>query len=234
MELIQNRGFTQNQLKTVAAIAMLMDHIGAELFPQIIVLRIVGRLAFPIFSYFIYEGFHYTHNKKSYLLKIFSMGMVCVVVYYLYSGEIYGNVLITLSASIVVLYGITAFKQRLTRGIKDKLYGFVFLSGCFLSIYFICIWLSVDYGFMGVLLPVFAELMDKRKGKRNRYIALTGFSVGVFLLSVQMGGIQYFSLLAILLLAAYSGRRGSADMKSFFYWFYPAHLAAIGIVAMVA
>lgn len=233
MELVQNRGFTQNQLKTVAAVAMLTDHIGAEFFPQIIMLRIIGRLAFPVFAYFIYEGFHYTHNKKDYLLRISLMGIVCVVGYYLYSGEICGNVLITFAASIIALYGIAAFKKRLTGGIKDKIYGFAFIIGCFLSVYFICIWLSVDYGFLGALLPFFAGFMDKWKGKRNRYMALAGFSVGVFLLSVQMGGIQYFSLLAIPLLAVYSGRRGSKNMKTFFYWFYPVHLAAIGIVAMI-
>lgn len=233
MELIQNRGFTQNQLKTIAAIAMLIDHIGAELFPQIIVLRIIGRLAFPVFSYFICEGFHYTHNKKDYLLKISLIGIVCVVVYYLCSGEIYGNVLITFSASIIALYGIAIFKRRLIGEMKDKLYGFAFITGCFLSVYLIRIWLSVDYGFFGVLLPVFAEFAGRLEGKRNRYTALIGFSVGMLLLSIRMGGIQYFGLLAIPLLAAYSGRRGSINMKSFFYWFYPVHLAAIGIVAMV-
>lgn len=226
------KGLTQNQLKIAAAIAMLIDHIGAEFFPQIIILRIIGRLAFPIFSYFIYEGFYYTHDKKGYLLKILLMGIACVVVYDLYSGEIYGNVLMTFSASMIVLYGLSIFRQRMTGSIKDKLYGFVFICGCLFSVYFICTWMPVDYGFWGVLLPVFAELTSEWKGKRNRYMALTGFLAGMIILSIQMGGIQYFSLLAIPLLAVYNGRRGSMNMKAFFYWFYPAHLAAIGIMAL--
>lgn len=52
MKHIQSYGFTQNQLKIVAAVSMLIDHIGAELFPEIIVLRIIGRLAFPVFFFF--------------------------------------------------------------------------------------------------------------------------------------------------------------------------------------
>ena len=53
MEIMQVRRLSQNQLKIVAAIAMLIDHIGAQILPQIVMLRIIGRLAFPIFSYFI-------------------------------------------------------------------------------------------------------------------------------------------------------------------------------------
>lgn len=233
MESVQSNGLTQNQLKTVAAIAMLIDHVGAQLFPQIIILRIIGRLAFPVFSYFIYEGYHYTHSKKDYLLKILLTGIVCAVVYYFYSGEIYGNVLITFSVSIIALHGISVFRQKMSGYIKDKLYGFTVMIGCFLFVYFFCSWLSVDYGLRGVLLPVFVELVRWKK-KRNQYIALMGFFVGVLLLSIQMGGIQHFSLLTIPLLATYNGRRGSMDMKSFFYWFYPAHLAAIGVVVLSA
>ena len=39
-----------NALKIVASIIMLVDHIGNVLFPKIICLRIIGRLAFPIFA----------------------------------------------------------------------------------------------------------------------------------------------------------------------------------------
>ena len=44
---------TQNELKLIAAAAMLLDHIGAQLLPGVLWLRIVGRLAFPVFSFCI-------------------------------------------------------------------------------------------------------------------------------------------------------------------------------------
>ena len=52
----KGRILTKNQIKIIAAIAMVLDHVGAEFFPQIEVLRIIGRLAFPIFAYSIFEG----------------------------------------------------------------------------------------------------------------------------------------------------------------------------------
>ena len=62
--------FTNNQLKIIAVASMLLDHVGTELFPQVTLLRIIGRLAFPVFSFMIAEGCFYTIDKKKYLLKI--------------------------------------------------------------------------------------------------------------------------------------------------------------------
>ena len=60
---------TNNQLKIIAVISMLLDHVGKELFPQYTILQIFGRVAFPIFSFMIAEGCLYTRDKKKYFLK---------------------------------------------------------------------------------------------------------------------------------------------------------------------
>ena len=44
-------------LKLIAAITMLIDHTGLILFPNQMIFRIIGRLAFPIYAYCIAEGF---------------------------------------------------------------------------------------------------------------------------------------------------------------------------------
>ena len=56
------KGLTNNQLKLIALVTMTLDHIGVVLFPQAQWLRIVGRLAFPIFAYMIAEGCRHTAN----------------------------------------------------------------------------------------------------------------------------------------------------------------------------
>ncbi|MCC8169065.1 MAG: conjugal transfer protein TraX [Oscillospiraceae bacterium] len=223
-------GFTQNQLKVIAAFFMAADHVGAELFPQLDILRIIGRLSFPIFAFFIYEGCKYTHSKPKYLARIFLLGLLCMAVYYIYEGEIYGNILITMSLSICVIYALQFFKSQIYGG--NKILGTAAVIVCICGAAVVCSLVYIDYGICGVLLPAFAEAFDGCSS-RNKHMPLLGFAVGLFLLSWQWGGNQYISLLSLPLIAAYNGERGKRKMKYFFYWFYPVHLAVIGAVSMI-
>ena len=56
MNLKKANFLTRDQLKILAAFLMLVDHIGVMLYPDIQLLRIIGRLSFPIFSFLIAEG----------------------------------------------------------------------------------------------------------------------------------------------------------------------------------
>lgn len=235
MNVISIQRATQNQLKTIAAISMLIDHVGLTFFPELRVLRILGRLAFPIFSFFVYDGFVYTRSKSGYLKKLFALGALCMLGFYIYTGDIYGNVLITFSLSVVVLACLQFFFESLEKSRREKAVGAAALLACVVVMYVVCPLLKVDYGFFGVLLPAFVMLADKlsRAGKERRYIMLASFTVGLLLLSAQLGGVQIYSLMSVPLLALYNGKRGTMNMKSFFYWFYPGHLLLIGAVALL-
>lgn len=81
---------TKNQLKILAMVCMTIDHIGAAFFPQAVWLRVIGRLAFPLFSYCIAEGCRYTRNKARYFGSVFACGAVCVIAF-LPFGSFYGK-----------------------------------------------------------------------------------------------------------------------------------------------
>lgn len=68
---------TGSQLKIIALIAMTCDRVGKILLPQIGILQIVGRLAFPIFAYMIAEGCVHTKSKKRYLLTMMGLAALC-------------------------------------------------------------------------------------------------------------------------------------------------------------
>ena len=67
MKNIIKFGINSNMLKTIAVIAMVIDHIGFYFSPYLnhtlyIVCRIIGRIAMPIFTYLIVQGFFHTKN----------------------------------------------------------------------------------------------------------------------------------------------------------------------------
>ena len=59
-------------LKVLALFTMLLDHMAYYLYlPE--PLRWVGRLAAPIFLFFVVEGFGRTRNYKKYLLRVYAV-----------------------------------------------------------------------------------------------------------------------------------------------------------------
>lgn len=221
----QPKGFISgNQLKIIALVAMTCDHMGKQLFPQIGWLQIVGRLAFPIFAYMIAEGCAYTKNRKKYLAQMAILGFLCQVVYFIAMGSLYQSVLVAFSLAIVLIYAIDYARTR-----RDIWGGYVAVTA-FGLVWFVSVGLpfildrtdySIDYGFTGILLIVGIYLA---KGRVWKWIVATVFLI---VLSMNLGGIQWYSLMALPLLALYSGQRGKGGMKHLFYVYYPLHLACI-------
>ena len=65
-----------NLLKLVAMVSMLLDHTGKMFFPQYQILRILGRLAFPIYAYCIAVGCVYSKDRFKYLTRILLVGLI--------------------------------------------------------------------------------------------------------------------------------------------------------------
>lgn len=75
MNNILKQGINSNMLKTIALVAMVIDHIGfyfAEMLPPFIYFscRFIGRIAMPIFVYLLVQGFFYTKNLKKYIIRV--------------------------------------------------------------------------------------------------------------------------------------------------------------------
>lgn len=220
---------TSFAIKMIAAASMLIDHVGLIFFPGLPILRILGRLAFPIYAFCIAQGFLHTRNRKRYFLQVFILGAVCQLVYFLVDGSVYLGVLISFSLSIVLMWAVDRVKKA-EKG--SRLCPMLFLAGMLAAAGALCSFVEVDYGFPGMLLPVllFAG-EDREKG-------LALFTAGLLLLCVNLGTlggfqVQWYSLLTLPLLYLYNGQRGKYSLKYFFYIFYPTHLAALYLLDMV-
>lgn len=241
------RVLSSNMIKIIAAIAMLIDHVGLILFPRVYVLRYIGRLAFPMFAFMIAEGAKYTRSKLKYFLNVFLVGVICQIVNYIFnSGSLEMCSLITFSVSILLLY-LMFFSKKIF--FNEKLHmalrigaPVLIMSMAIILVYFLNRYVDLDYGFWGCLLPLFAGLLDFRgievpeffRRLDSFYARLFVFGIGVWRLSHFYGGAQYLGLLCLPLLLLYSEKRGTLKMKYFFYLFFPIHLALIyGIAVLI-
>ncbi len=224
METKTRPGLTGNQLKILAMITMTCDHVGLYLLPQFPVLRILGRLAMPIYAYMIAQGCRRTHDRRRYLLRLLGLGLLCQTVYYAVEGSLYQCILMTFSLSVALIWGMDAAVRR-----PDPA-RIVTAVGLFAAAVFLCQILpkllpgtdyAVDYGILGVLLPVLVFCGENRRQE------LLLLAVGLAALAVSLGGIQWWSLAALPLLALYNGRKGSYPLGRLFYIYYPLHLAVI-------
>ena len=215
------RGLSGNQLKLIALITMTIDHVGAHLLPQYQILRIIGRIAMPIYAFLIAEGCQYTKNKGKYLglMAAFALGMQ--LMYFFLKGWLKQCILVTFSLSIILIYALQYVHKK-----KNTWSCLVFLAAlagayCFSAVLPQYIpGFSVDYGFKGILLPAFIALGTTKPQK------LLGAAVGMCFLALG-GSVQWYSLAALPLLALYSGQRGKGNYKYLFYIYYPLHLGII-------
>jgi len=217
-------GLTGTQLKLIALVTMTVDHIGHILYPQIGILRIIGRLSLPLFAYMIAEGCRHTHNMGNYLLAVSGTGGVAQLVAWLATGIMRQNMLISFALAIGIIWLIkTAQKKKqvwlwllpLTATVL------VWLLDRYLVTAFAEADGGLDYGFFGVLLPVLIYMGS------NFAARLVLAAVGLIALAMTGLPWQWWGLEALPVLALYNGRRGTAKLKWGFYIYYPAHLGII-------
>ncbi len=235
-------GLSGNMLKWIAAVFMVVDHVGVILLPELRILRILGRLSFPIFAFMIAEGCRYTRNKYRYFFGIFGVGAACQLVLFFYNGSLEMNILLTFSLSILLVYAFTFFKEQLFAAelsLSCTVASLLLLAGMLVGVALLGSILDLDYGATGCMVPLYASLLHPPRGRENTVLhridrpifRVLTMALGLLLLSLDDGGIQWFCLCSLPILLLYSGKRGKWRMKYFFYIFYPAHLLVIQGIA---
>lgn len=233
-----------NMLKIIAALTMVIDHVGYLLFPEIVVLRIIGRLSFPIFAFMIVEGCKYTRNKLRYFLNVSLLAFLCQIVYFFFSGSKEMYSLVCFALSIPIIYLLQFIKKNILStdvNIVKKIVSIVLFFLSIFSVYVVNKLVSIDYGFWGCMLPVITSLLTFENGVSNKllakldnkYVKTLLLAIGILLLCIEGLSVQPFALLSIPLILLYSGKRGKYNMKYYFYAFYPLHFVIIYILSLI-
>ncbi|MEG0215557.1 MAG: TraX family protein [Hungatella sp.] len=220
-----------NVLKVFAIVTMCMDHIGAVIIEPLIAqlsqtldlnsiselqklqflqnldraLRLIGRLAFPIFCFLLVEGFLHTRNVKNYALRLLVFSAISEIPFDLaiqagWFDPSLQNVYFTLFLGLVALIGIQKYQFTFWKQA-------VVVAVCFGT----AVWLRTDYGAMGVCFIVLLYLLRDHKVQQMIW--------GSIVICGEMT-----APLAFIPIRMYNGTRGKWNLKYLFYTFYPLHL----------
>ena len=231
-------------IKLLACVFMLIDHAGKMLFPDIPQMRLIGRLAFPMFAYGIAAGAVYTRDPIKYLSRIALLALIAQPLYAL--GLDHAN-----SAMYAIPFGedpigaVRAFYINSWQ--KPSILLSLFLGLCILTalrkrqwilalfVYILCHRFSsnLDYGLGGIrLMILFYSLCS--------YPAAALAAVCAYMIAWSSGsgytflghtfGMRIFALPAVVFCCLPMKRRMHLP-RWFVYAFYPAHLIALAILS---
>lgn len=234
----KSKGFTGSTLKIVAMVTMLIDHVaavlltrmyltgwlGAEFYSVIFVLRLIGRVAFPIYCFLLVEGFERTGNFKRYLLRMAAFALISEIPFDLsLTGKFFDighqNVMFTMMLGLLAMYGMKWVEEKKPFG--EKKLPVQLVIGVVAAV--IATLLNTDYSWGGVLC-ICAIYLFKASNTRK---ALLG---NAFL--IMRSTLEVAALFSVPLIGGYNGERG-LKLKYFFYVFYPLHLLLLYIICAI-
>lgn len=199
---------TSYHLKLIAAVTMLLDHIGEVLYPEVDWLRMIGRFSFPIFLWLLVQGEARSQNIWRYGLRLGILGLISQPIYQ-FAFEV--NSLNVLFHLLIGLFCLRAIR-------KNQKWGWlVWIAGAIITELF-----DISYGSYGIALLLLIRYF--------RPTALWGMAwIGFNLSSILLfGTFQLPAIATPLLFICFSGAQG--PKARWFYGFYPVHIALLGLI----
>lgn len=215
-------------LKIIAMISMIFDHVGDMFFPDVMWPRMIGRLAMPIFSFCIAEGFAHTRDKKKYLGRLGMFALISEIPFDLaFEGKLglgHQNIMLTFFLAVAALMlfdrlrgGKTTEGER--RPVGKTVLGVFAVAG----IAALSLLLRADYTVFAVI-AVFLFYVLRQKHPLLR----SGVGVAFLALTRTIG---YYAAtgFSFIPLSLYNGQKGKG-LKWLFYIFYPGHLLLLAAI----
>jgi heme/copper-type cytochrome/quinol oxidase subunit 4 len=218
-------------LKWIAALLMLIDHVGMVFFGEWGELRMIGRLAMPIFAYSIANGFHKTHSLKQYIGRMGVFAVVSQIPFWMimYATDSMHFSLMRFNIGFTFLAALITL--RLYQHIKNYTRNRWICMLGIVALLVLATVLRCDYGAYAILLVlVFYEFYILRE---NRILTLCMWVLATGVLFVMGRGgqfsLQLFAVLAFPIIMGVKDRPVKG-FKYFFYIFYPAHMVILSVI----
>lgn len=216
-----------SQIRTLAIILMVIDHIGMTFFPQHLIFRLIGRLAFPLFAWLIANGFKHTKNVYKYLGRLIILAFISQYPFQLFMGinnqpTNHLNIFFTLALGLA---GLIISSSKMGKFVKT-ISILVLLSVAEIF--------QVDYGMFGVLsILVFHRFYTHHLKTFFFQVLIWSLSL-IYSFLTSFGSsinLNIFSVFSIFIIKSYNLQPGKSP-KWLFYSFYPAHLLVIYLIKL--
>lgn len=233
-----------NAIKTIAIIAMTIDHIAWLLFPGYargvlpVLLHIIGRITCPVMCYFIAEGYHYTKNIDRYTRRLFVFSVISHFAYIFFGNYhdgksfipfYYGSFLNQTSVMWPLAWGLVMLRIADSSKLREWIKPVLIIGICVITF-------PSDWSCIASLWIL--AFGTNRGNLRTQmfwmlFYAVMYAAVYCFALDPVYGLIQLAVVLAIPVIGTYNGRPGKSRngnriMKYAFYLYYPLHLFILG------
>ena len=214
-------GLNRGNLKMIALFCMTLDHIAAIVLNAwlntfskdsfaytcdmvlIILLRLIGRLAFPIFCFFIVEGLLHTRNIYKYAFRLFLLALISEIPFDIsHSNRLFDfknqNVFWTLLFGLIAIYCIDGIyrKFKLKRAVR-----YLFIFGITLLACIVVYTLKSDYGAFGISTIVIIYLAEREEyffsPVINGLVLFIYYFVIINTDEINLGEFEKFSKIAI-------------------------------------
>lgn len=210
---------------------MVVDHVGCIFFPTYRPFRIVGRLAFPIFAFFVAESIYFTNDKKKYLYRLLLLTLI--------SEPIFD---IAFSFKVLHIFNqniyATLLNGALTCFCIEKLKPYVGYCSYMLAlpVGMLTEFIRADYGYYGIFLIVmfyfFRDIDAYNKVIPKFFVPTLVLILGCFVSAVRGGlWVQDFSVVAGFLLPPQ--KKDEKHMSKIWYLFYPGHLMVLFLLKKI-
>lgn len=257
MEHMEKKGCSGFTLKMIAVVTMFIDHTAASVLYRALttpeagyittasayerwssiymLMRIIGRMAFPLYCFLLVEGFLHTKNVRKYLGRMAAFAVLSELPFDLALfnspfDPVHNNVFVTLFFGLLVIAVFqriceqTGFWSGLGTGIEKRIpsgnmQGVFFAVAAAATGMILCEAAGADYGASGIAAITVMYVLRKNR--------LAAFSAGICMLGIMSSTLEFYALLMLIPVFYYNGKRGPGQGKCgkyFFYGFYPLHL----------
>lgn len=228
----------EGRLKLLAVAVMFLDHAACAFLERALtaegavlwsvlpngllldrVVRAIGRQSFPIFCFFLVEGFRFTGSRMKYFLRLLVFAVLSQIPFqkalFPRSNLFHASVMTTLAIGLLAIWAVEELKKIFDDGSSGgRALFFLSAGGSVCGFCRLAQVLHSDYSYGGIIVILILYLF--------RECRILSFLISWVWLS-WYNRLELYSAPAFLLLSCYNGKRGK-QRKYFFYIFYPAHL----------